>query len=168
MKRRDVKEKHEESVLASFQKFLKSKGIDFTIVEKPEPPDAIILLGNRKSWIEITDAFLNGDLARSITSSTAEDVPHIPATKNVVLNPDELFIEKVREVVSKKYDKESISHVFKQYGSGILLVGLYSPFVGEKEMLEIISTVRDIKNENDKRFEKIYLYNEDHVFYEVQ
>jgi hypothetical protein len=168
MKRREVKGKHEESVLNSFRDYMINSGTTFSILEQPDPPDAIVMIGKRKTWIEITDAFLNEELARSITSYPAEDVPHIPTKRKLIINPDQIFEQAVEEVISKKYTKNSMSNIFAEHGPGVLLVGLFSPFVGSDEIINIMPMVKSIKHENDSRFDQIFLYDRDHTFFEVQ
>ena len=68
MKHRDIQATHEESVLNSFKNFLSTQDLELDVVDKPDPPDAIVQLAGMVTWIEITDAFHDANWARSITS----------------------------------------------------------------------------------------------------
>lgn len=73
MKRSEVKEIHEDSVLNAFKNLSESNGNVVEILSKPEPPDAIIKINGEETWVEITDAFIAPEHARSLTSSVSED-----------------------------------------------------------------------------------------------
>ena len=124
-------------------------------------------MGNR-TWIEITDAFFNKDLAESITSYVADDKVHksVQKEKQIFIEPDEQFSDVLESVIIKKYDKDSIGRVYKQYGSGILLVGIINPFSDSEELIntEKLKILEAIKSK-EQRFNEIYLYDvHDHVF----
>jgi hypothetical protein len=167
MKRREVKENHEQSVLQSLGKYLLNKGVTLKIIGHPEPPDALVTIDGKQTWIEITDAFLNDELARSITSYPAEDVPHIPTKRKLIIDPDQIYVEVVKDVILRKYIKTSILNVYEMYGQGVLLVGLFSPFVDLEEIEHLIHNVKIIRNSSDNRFGKIYLYDRNHNFYQT-
>mgnify|MGYP000022800556 CR=1 FL=1 len=120
------------------------------------------------SWIEITDAFFNKELAESITSYVADDKVHksVPKEKQIFIEPDEQFSDVLESVIIKKYDKDSIGRVYKQYGSGILLAGIINPFSDSEELIntEKLKILEAIKSK-EQRFNEIYLYDvHDHVF----
>ncbi|GGE49915.1 hypothetical protein GCM10007421_25300 [Halopseudomonas oceani] len=167
MNRRDIKKAHEQSVIRSFKHYLERAGRTLSIVGYPDPPDAVVVLDGTPSWIEITDAFIGADFARSLTSFAADDVEYIPVGRGVALNPDESFIEEVVAVVEKKYAKASITEVFESSGAGILLVGLYSPFVFEREVEHIVGVLSAIRQQHDDRFSELYVYNAAHDFFPV-
>ncbi|OEY67334.1 hypothetical protein [Marinobacter sp. X15-166B] len=161
MKRREIKEAHERSVIRSFKRYLKQQDRMLVVLGYPDPPDARVEIDQQPIWIEITDAFINGDFARSLTSHAADDLPPVPT------EPDGLFVEEVKTVVMKKYEKDSISDIFHRRGPGILLVGLYSPFVGNRERDLIIQELSHLKNTNDGRFSEIFVYDQAQHFYPV-
>lgn len=165
MKRREIKEAHENSVLNSFVSHLKNVGRDFTVLCTPDPPDAIGLLDQIKTWVEITDAFISDDFARSLSSYAPVDVLHTPCGKTKVIDPDATLSEIVRSVVTAKYEKASIKRVFDEIGPGILLVGLFSPFIDQEEIIVQIENVINLCKGQDDRFREIYLYDFNHKFY---
>ena len=128
MLRRDVKNKHENAVLKNFTSYLKAKGIKVELLCKPDPPDAIVIINGEKSWIEITDAFLNPELAESITSFISEDRPHkpVPGHARKTNEPDKSYDERLSEIINQKYKKMKL--IYDRYGPGILLVGIQNPY----------------------------------------
>ena len=168
MKRSEVKDVHEKSVLVNFKKYYAVFGKEIKILEKPEPPDAIISINGKITWIEITDAFFSAELAESITSHVADDKAHkpVPKERRFCVDPDEQFSSVLESVIIEKYDKVSIGKIYEKYGSGILLVGIINPFSDAKEL--IISEKAKIINAiklKEQRFSGIYLYDvHDHVF----
>ncbi|MEL0169179.1 MAG: hypothetical protein VW877_13740 [Pseudomonadaceae bacterium] len=167
MNRRDIKKAHEQSVLQSFKRFLEGAGRNLQIVSYPDPPDAVVVLDGSPCWIEITDAFIGADFARSLTTFAADDVEYIPSGRGVSVNPDANFVEEVVAVVEKKYAKASITEVYRDSGAGILLVGLYSPFIFEREVTQIVNVLSAVRQQHDGRFSELYVYNAVHDFFLV-
>ena len=171
MKRHEIKVVHENAVLESFKKYSASLNKIIKIVSKPEPPDAIITINGNMTWIEITDAFFSRELAESVTTHIADDKKHkpVPKEKRFCISPDEQFSSILRQVIVKKYDKGSIGNVYKQYGSGILLVGIINPFSDAKELITVEKQIifESIKSK-EKIFDEIYLYDvHDHIFHKL-
>lgn len=167
MKRSEVKEAHEESVLSAFKNLSESNGNIVEILSKPEPPDAIISINGEKSWVEITDAFITPEHARSITSKVSEDRAWIESSR-VLINVDS-FNETVNSVIKEKYIKESIRNVYRERGAGILIVGCFSPFhypIHENSE-DLVSVIEKICAENESIFKEIYLYDYDYKLLKV-
>jgi hypothetical protein len=167
MKRREVKIHHENSVLSSFTTYMADQGHKIEICDQPDPPDAEILLDGKKTWIEITDAFFSMEFARSLSSYVPDDVQHIPSGGKLELEPDAGFRVTVANVVEKKYKKQSIGKIFKNMGPGILLVGLYSPFLDSDNLHQIQKDILGLGKLHDGRFSKIYVYEYNHEFHVV-
>jgi hypothetical protein len=162
VKRSEVKDVHENSVLKGFKSLSELNGNIVEILSKPEPPDAIITINGQKTWIEITDAFITPEHARSLTSHVAEDKEWIKSTPGLI-NVDD-FSETLKGVIKEKYNKDSIQRVYREYGSGILIVGCFSPFHYpiQENLEELISTIKDIHSSNEQVFNEIYLYDYDY------
>ena len=159
MKYREIQSAHEESVLASFTCYLNDQGVSLEVVERPDPPDAIVKIDNEMSWIEITDAFQNIDLAKSITSYASDDKPHQPYQNRVIYEPDKAACEKVREVILKKYNKMSMNDLLRQHGQGVLLVGAYTPLTSPEEIIELArESILSELAQKAPVFKSIYLY----------
>jgi hypothetical protein len=167
MKRREVKIHHENSVLCSFTTHISNQGHKIEICDQPDPPDAEIFLDGEKTWIEITDAFFSMEFARSLSSYVPDDVLHIPSGGELEAEPDARFRATVANVVEKKYKKQSIRKVFNSMGPGILLVGLYSPFLGSENINQILKDISNQSKLYDGRFSKIYVYEHSHEFHSV-
>lgn len=171
MKRTEVKDAHENSVLASFIKHSASINVSVNLITRPEPPDAIVSINGKTTWIEITDAFINREIAESITTRVSIDKVYrsIPKEKRFVIDPDETFREILIDVIVRKYEKESIGSVYQQYGKGILLVGIVNPFSEARELaVTEKSKVLDAIKLQEDRFDAIYLFDvQDHEFHRL-
>ncbi len=126
--RKDLKSAHEDAVLRQFGVHLKCSGINFKILGRPEPPDAFVEISEKKSWIEITDSFLDKRHAIGLTTRASDDVEHSPDDSRLVIDPDEKFSKTLYSIVAKKYDKPSMHRIAEVHGPGILLVGVFTPF----------------------------------------
>jgi hypothetical protein len=159
MKHREIQSAHEQSVLDSFNSYLDEQGISLVVLDRPDPPDAIVKIDDENCWIEITDAFQSADWAKSLTSYAADDKTHQPYQRRVICEPDSEACEKVKEVILKKYQKNSMNCLLNQYGQGILLVGAYTPLTSPEEIIQqagelILAEVAS----NAAVFKAIYLY----------
>ena len=161
VKRRDLKSRHEEAVLQHFKAHLEGQGVSLAILDRPEPPEAIVEMGGERTWIEITDAFLDMKHAIGITSGACDDVEHIPDDGRLVIAPDETFSIALHSVIEAKYDKDSMRAIAAAEGPGILLVGVFTPFTTAEEVArtEAASIAELISSKPDKIFSKIYAYD---------
>ncbi len=156
--RRKIKESHENSVLASFSEYLKSKGESLNVITQPDPPDAFVEISGSDTWIEITDAFFSQDVAISITSYAADDVIHRPSQGGLVRDPDETTISKVESVILEKLTKPTMISISNSNGKGILLVGLFGPFFDLDEVAVNLPETLKTALANQQVFESVYLY----------
>ncbi|WP_024592862.1 MULTISPECIES: hypothetical protein [unclassified Pseudoalteromonas] len=81
---RDLNSTHESAVLDSYKSLLSSQGKVLKIIDRPDPPDAIVKIDGVDTWIEITDAHFSQDTVISITSYAADDKVHIPSKGGLV------------------------------------------------------------------------------------
>lgn len=171
MKHRDIQPAHEIAVLESFKIFLLKEGKILQILSRPDPPDAIVDIDGNTTWIEISDAFQNGEWARSITTYAAEDKVHIPGGTGLTLEPDKASVSIVTKVILNKYDKKSMSSIMAQRGPGILLVGLYTPMTFPEEVIEQAGhEILEAISSRTQIFGDIYLYRNsfnNHLFYKL-
>jgi hypothetical protein len=171
MKHRDIQPAHEKAVLDSFTAHLEKQGVELTVVDRPDPPDAIVNINGVASWIEITDAFQSSDWAQSITSYAADDKDHKPYTRRLIHEPDLEACKKVQEVILKKVNKNTMKVLSKTKGLGILLVGAYTPLTSPQEIIEQAGNeICAAINEEDPIFSAVYLYRhseQGHVFYKL-
>jgi hypothetical protein len=162
VKRNEVKEIHEDSVLKAFKNLIESNDNVVEILSKPEPPDAIITINGEETWAEITDAFITPEHARSLTSSVSDDKKWIKSNTGLVNVSS--FNEILQGVILEKYNKKSIKQVCNEHGSGILIVGCFSPFHYpiQENFEEFIEIIKGIYSSHEQIFNEIYLYDYDY------
>ncbi len=170
--RRDLKNVHENSVLEAFKKHVSDSGNSLEIIEMPDPPEAFVKLNASRTWIEITDAYLDLDHAIGLTTWASDDAKHISDSKRLIVEPDATFQAVLLSVVEKKYKKATMFSIFNEEGPGILLVGVFTPFSSaydiaceqkenirslvEKESTPIFSTIYVYDGVGKREFHKIY------------
>ena len=158
--RRDLKSVHEDAVLRQFKAHIENNGGRLDILERPEPPEAIVELDGNSTWIEVTDAFLDKDHAIGLTSYAADDVDHVPDDGRLVLEPDATFSAVLQNVISAKYDRASMQGISESKGPGILLVGVFTPFTTAEAVAheEAESVARLVAKKTVQVFSTIYAY----------
>jgi hypothetical protein len=128
VKRRDLKNVHEEAILRQFKAHLENDVSRLDLLDRPEPPEAIADLNGERTCIEITDAFLDKDHAIGLTSYASDDVNHIPDDGRSIVEPDTTFSGVLHTVIAAKYDKATMQKIAEAQGLGILLIGVFTPF----------------------------------------
>lgn len=161
VKRRDLKKVHEDAILQQFSKYMKNLGNTFEVLDTPDPPEAIIEINAKKTWLEVTDAFLDEDHAIGLTTGVSEDVEHKSDSRRLVIEPDERFSSMLRSVIEAKYDKASMQSIFKDQGAGILLVGIFTPFASAADIAQSeAKTISElVAKKSVKVFDNIYVYD---------
>ena len=159
--RRELKTEHEDVVLRQFKEYISSKVMNLELLERPEPPDAIIELDGQRTWVEITDAFLDKEHAISLTTGACEDVEHLPDDRRLIIDPDASFSRVLHSVIEFKYAKAAMCKVAATEGLGILLVGIFTPFTMAEEVARIegSAVTEIIASKARKIFESIYVYD---------
>jgi hypothetical protein len=161
VKRRELKHVHEGAVLHQFSAYVEKLGSTLKILNNPDPPDAIIEINGQKTWIEITDAFLDRDHAIRLTTGASEDVEHRSDPGRLVLEPDERFSSALRSVIEDKYDKKTMRSISQIQGAGILLVGIFTPFASASDIAknEAVSIANLVAQKPIKVFDTVYVYD---------
>lgn len=161
LNRRDLKIVHEEAVLHQFGVHLERCGINLQILDRPEPPEALVEFDGKKTWIEITDAFLDERHAISLTTGASDDVGHITDAGRLVVDPDETFSRVLYSVIEAKYDKPSMRRIVEGHGSGILLVGIFTPFTTAEAVAhnEAVTIAEIVSRKPVQVFKTIYAYD---------
>jgi hypothetical protein len=130
--RREINSKHESAVIgAALHAHNERMGGSFQVELRPDPPDAILVDGNRRPWIEHTDAFYPG-WAEDLTSFAASDKIHRPMRRGPHLDMDNQVAGVFAKVVIAKFNNKSYQSVVNQYGPGILVVGIESPWLDDE------------------------------------
>lgn len=161
IKRRELKHVHEDSVLRQFSIYLENFGNKVKILDKPDPPEAIVEINHQNTWVEITDAFLDKNHAIGLTTGVCEDVEHISDSGRLIVDPDAVFSSVLQSVIEAKYDKKSMCSIAESKGSGILLVGIFTPFASAKAIVqdESENIANLIAKKVIKVFDTIYVYD---------
>ena len=92
---RDLNSIHESAVLDSYKNLLSSQGKVLEVIDRPDPPDAIVKVDGVDTWIEITDAHFSHETANRITSHAADDKVHIPSKGGLVGDSDSITVAKI-------------------------------------------------------------------------
>lgn len=161
-KRRALKAKHEQAVLDGFKKHLERCGHKVSVISQPDPPDAIIEVDGQRTWLEITDAWLDREFARRITTSASDDIPTFKGSSHRYGDFVERFEQEVLRVVQQKLNKKSLSTHAQINGPGTLLVGIFDAFSCASDL-----AVRKQKEINDlmlrgsitRIFDNVFLYD---------
>lgn len=161
LNRRDLKHEHESAVLHAFKAHLQAHGVSLEILGKPEPPDAIVKLNGERTWIEITDAFLDEAYAISLSAGASHQPKYPSGTPRLVYNPDETFSRVFHAVIEAKYDKATMRAIAAHQGPGILLVGIFTPFATARTVAqdEAVRIERLASSKPLQIFESIYAYD---------
>lgn len=154
----EIKEAHEVAVLGvALAEHNRLHGLNLSVIERPEPPDAILSDGSITTWMELTDVFFSQEWARSLSSYRSVK-GHQPMRTGGYLNMDDPFVESFCEAIIKKSSKSSYSSCLQKHGPGILVVGLYSPWLDGQTLKEINERWRSCERPDiSSTFSHVYL-----------
>lgn len=159
------KQQHELAVIqAALREHNSIYACDLKVMSRPDPPDAILSNGDYTTWLEHTDAFFSEGWARALGSSVAfnpsPDDIEVELSVDVNKQLAIVFCQRVLDKNNKESYKESIS----QYGPGILVVGLESPWLNKKILKEINQKWRQLgKPDISATFNHVYIgYRDKH------
>jgi hypothetical protein len=128
--RAETKSKHETAVLdAALAEHNRIHGLALAVVDRPDPPDAILSDGATTTWLEVTDAFFSVDWAKDLFSYASSEA-HKPMAEGGYAEPDAQLASNFCDLLLQKSGKNSYASVISAYGPGILVVGLESPWLG--------------------------------------
>lgn len=100
----------------------------YKVIERPDPPDAIIQSKTKTSWIEISEAYWNSDWAQDINTYAASDQEYKPMSPGVKGSMDAAFANNLVGVISRKLSNNNYAKAFEKHGKGYLVVGIRYPF----------------------------------------
>lgn len=127
--RAKIRTKHETAVLQSaLQEHNRHYGLSLKIVDRPDPPDAILSDGSITTWMELTNAFFSSEWAQDLFSYTSNE-PHKPMRPGPYINMDVQLAENFCTLLRQKSEKPSYKPFIEKYGPGILVVGLETPWL---------------------------------------
>ncbi len=138
-----LKKADERFHINNFVEWLNSTyGSSYKVIAEPEPPEAIIESKYKKSWIEISTAFINSGYAQDLMSYATPNEAHKSISGNLFVGPDRTAAINFVAVVKKKLEKKSYLPIVKEYGPGYLVIPIRNPFFDE-------NTIRLMKEEWD-------------------
>ncbi len=166
--RRHVQVLHERfNVQLFLDEFNARYHTDFTVIDEPNPPEAIIQSKEATRWVEVTTAYTSESQAISLNTYAVKGERYKPTEQEIVDKPDEQFAKKFVGVITKKLGKTSYEPFFKRYGKGYLVVSIQHPLFDQKTM-EAIERVWDETKILDKGFFKsIYIVDRVNNGYKV-
>ena len=133
--RKPIKKEHERFHISNFVEWLnKTYHCTYRVISEPEPPEAVIQSKYRKSWIEVSTAFLNTDYARDVMSYVTPGEKHVSIAGNSIVNPDKFFAKSFVSVVKKKLEKRSYLSITEELGPGYLVIPILNPFFDDQTL----------------------------------
>lgn len=130
----EIKAKHEASLLeAALQEHNRRHGFSLRVVDRPDPPDAILSDGSVTTWMELTNAFFSQEWAQDLFSYAA-DGPHKPMKHGPYINMDAQLAENLCTLLYQKSRKCSYKPFLEKFGPGILVIGLEIPWFDSRTL----------------------------------
>lgn len=127
-KRRPVQQAHERAHVGEFLNFLNAaRRFPFSVIEEPNPPEAVIQSGRIFRWIEISTIFMNKNWAQDQYSHVTPGERYQPFGNSVIVEPDKQFVTNFIYVLTKKLNKDSYMPFKKKYGPGYLILPINYP-----------------------------------------
>ncbi|HCY64631.1 MAG TPA: hypothetical protein DHV59_17780 [Oxalobacteraceae bacterium] len=127
--RAEIQDAHELAVLsAGLSEHNRVHGLNLVVISRPDPPDAILSDGFITTWMELTDAFFSSEWAMDLSSYTSIK-GHKPMKPGLYVDMDKQLAGNFCNLLEQKVDKKSYKPFVQQYGPGILVVGLESPWL---------------------------------------
>lgn len=141
-----VKDLHENASIQEALDILNLGQVkQFKIIERPDPPDAIIFNGETYSWIEHVDAFRSDEEARELLSSVTPGETPYQRNEQLIYSPDTRIVESIKCKLLNKLKKTSYEPYFKKYGKGILIIS-------EQDCLFSETSVEHLAEEIDRMY----------------
>lgn len=157
-KRKPIQTQHEKSFINRFLCWLhENTGEQFKVLERPNPPDAIIGSDYRTSWVEACNTFYPEGYAQDIWSRVTPGEIYKPMPKTFQQDIDLKFAECFADSLKDKLSKESYSEYVKKYGQGYLIIGMQSPWFDETTKIYMRRECEARNFENKGSFNKIFI-----------
>ncbi len=135
--RQALQEKREEEVIVAFVNWLNTwDSRRWEIVERPNPPDAILRSGTTFTWIEHTNIFRNDEEARDqMSHRTPGEQPYTHPGQSIYLR--DTFGEAFSDRLHCKLTLLSYEPVHRKFGRGILLLDERDPLFDARTLEDI-------------------------------
>lgn len=154
----ELKRAHELAVAKDFAKFISKPTSNYSVVETPDPPDAILKDNNGEQlWVEITDVFRSEKEAKEAYSWAfgGDTVYTHPA--GVIFEPDKVISYSTVEGVERKLNKNSYKTALDKYGKGILILWIDDPLFTQST-LDKIKKKFYTKSLTSDYFREVYVF----------
>ncbi len=154
----ELKRAHELAVAKDFAKFISKPTSSYSVIETPDPPDAILKANSGEQvWVEITDVFRNEEEAKEAYSwAFGGDViyKHPPG---VIFEPDKAISYSTVEGVERKLNKNSYKNALNKYGKGMLILWIDDPLFTPRTLDRIKKNFYN-KSLSSDYFREVYIY----------
>ena len=126
--RKKIQGNHELAVLNEFINWFNSQSHEeFKIIERPDPPDAIIKGKDRIEWLEHTVAYRSPEEAQEELSLVTPGEKPSHRKEHPIIDPDERIAAVVVNNLHFKLKKDSYKTVYEKYGQGTLILSERDP-----------------------------------------
>ncbi len=148
--RQNIKNAHEQAIITAYVNWFNlNNNCSYKVIERPEPPDAILYDSKTQhwTWIEHTDVpFCNDYMHTKYSWATPGEKEYKP--KGPYVNFDLQHAHKFFHIVHNKLSKPAYQKIALKYGPGTLVVILHSPWLSDEtlEMINIIAKEKQMKN----------------------
>lgn len=159
MKRHEVKKKYEDHAVDDALEMLNQYWInDFRVVERPDPPEAILKDGVGKfCWIEHVCAYRSKDEAHECWSyATPGEKPHV-REEALIVDPDERIVHSIIANMKNKFGKSSYKGCVERFGPGKLLVSVFDPLFTEHTLELLKQRLQSEFFSDQVNFSEVYL-----------
>lgn len=143
--RKVTQDNHELAVLNEFINWLNSQSHEeFKIIERPDPPDAIIKGNSSTEWLEHTDAYRSPEEAQEERSLVTLGEKTFHRKEHPIVSPDERITAAVVNNLHSKFQKSSYKAAYEKYGQGSLIVSERDPlFDAHTTLIDILPAMND-------------------------
>ncbi len=159
--RKLIKSQHELSLINEFIAFISNEtGVEYILLERPEPPDALLKSENGSIWVEIADIYRSDDEAHEELSHVTPGEENFIHRENPIVEPDKRIADRLFNVLMKKISKSSYRNITSQLGKGILILNERDPLFNDRTLNYIHDLMVDVQNDLDLEsdyFKEIYL-----------
>ena len=159
MEYRDIKNVHESAVVNDFVVWMnRTQGTDWRVIDRPDPPDAVIADGDAYAWVEHTDLYRHWEEARSETSFATRGKEHIPHSENPICDPDRRTAMALMKTLQNKLSNNSYRSAYERYGQGYLVISERDALFDKDTEQEIDRLTDEVVISGDNGFfKKVYL-----------
>lgn len=106
------------------------------LLERPDPPDAIVRSGSVTRWIEIADVYWTDAWAKDLNSYATPEELHEPIDSGLYGGMDETLALRFVKILKSKIGKRTYKAFREKYGPGYLVLSIMSPFFDSRNSVD--------------------------------